>query len=103
MLFTQRADHRKNLDTAERTQEVQYEAPSFVGQMLVSAVNRSTSPQRPLQNSSSSRPGLCFVLFFGPGTRSTLASPASRVLLGEGAVHTGARTAACLIDPPRRR
>jgi hypothetical protein len=44
--------------------------------MLVSVVNRSTSAWRFLQNSSSSRLGFCFVLFFGPGTRGTLASPA---------------------------
>ena len=47
-----------------------------VGQMLVSVVNRSMSAWRFLQNSSSSRPGFCFVQFFGPGTRGTLASPA---------------------------
>src|SRR6266496_1220735 len=47
----------------------------FVGQMLVSSVNRSTSLRRSRQNSSSSRPGFCFVLFFGPGTRGTLARP----------------------------
>jgi hypothetical protein len=40
MLFTQRADHRKNLDTAERTQEVQYEAPSLSGGARKSLVNR---------------------------------------------------------------
>src|ERR1039458_4943554 len=39
----------------------------FVGQILVSAVSRSTSPWRPLQNSSRSRPGFCFTEFFGPG------------------------------------
>src|SRR6266480_226198 len=48
----------------------------FVGQTLVFPVKRSTSSRCPLQNSSSSRPGFCFVLFLGPGTRGTLASPA---------------------------
>ena len=47
----------------------------FVGHTLVSSVNISTSLRRSRQNSSSSRPGFCFVLFFGPGTRGTLARP----------------------------
>ena len=46
-----------------------------MGQTLVSSVNSSTSLRRSRQNSSSSRPGFCFVLFFGPGTRGTLARP----------------------------
>jgi len=46
------------------------------GQMLGSVVKRSTSPHRSLQNPGSSRPGFCFVQFFRPGTRGTLASPA---------------------------
>ena len=54
---------------------MQYEARSFVGHTLVSSVNSSTSLRRSRQNSSSSRPGFCFVLFFGPGTRGTLARP----------------------------
>jgi hypothetical protein len=37
----------------------------FVGQMLMSVVNRSTSSRRSRQNPRSSRPGRCFVLFFG--------------------------------------
>ena len=43
----------------------------FVGQMAVPVVKRSTSPWRSLQNSSSSRPGICFMLF-GPGTRAAV-------------------------------
>src|ERR1035441_10331311 len=71
----------------------------FVGQILVSAVNRSTSPWRPLQNSSSSRPGFCFTEFFGPGTRGTLDSPAStacRNSFSSGpAISAGMRESCC--------
>jgi len=50
----------------------------FVGHTPVSVVNRSTSACRPLQNSRSSRPGFCFVLFFGPGTLARPARTACR-------------------------
>jgi hypothetical protein len=63
-------------------------------------VNRSTS-RRSRQNSSSSRPGFCFVLFFGPGTRGTLARPARTACRNSCA--SGFRTSAGIAGSPCSR
>lgn len=42
----------------------------FAGRTSVSVVNLRTPASRSRQNSGMSRPGCCFVLFFGPGIAS---------------------------------
>jgi hypothetical protein len=73
----------------------------FVGHTPVSSVNRRTSLRRSRQNSSSSRPGFCFVLFFGPGTRGTLASPARTAC--RNSCSSGVRTLAGMASRPCSR
>ena len=72
----------------------------FVGHTPVSVVNLRMSASRSRQNSSMSRPGCCFVVFFGPGMRGT--SARATVIARRNCSWRGSRMARGSRSGPRR-